>query len=66
MDPYAYMGDDPKAYVPHPWEQKLGTPSVGDDVIPRSLKVLAESPSGMDSAIDIDKLLSMMRIWLHA
>ncbi len=59
-DPYAYIGDELKAYVPHPWEQKLGTPSVGDDVVPKALRAVADSPAAMESAVDVDNLLSYL------
>jgi spore coat protein H len=59
-DPYLYIGDDTKAYVPAPWEQKLSKPGVMDDVVPRFLKVLADSPTMIEPATDVDNLLDYL------
>jgi spore coat protein CotH len=60
MDPYLYAGDDPKAYVPAPWEQKLSKPGNGDDVIPKFLKVMADSPSAIEPGTDVENLLAYL------
>jgi spore coat protein CotH len=59
-DPYHYAGDDLASYVPIPWEQKLSKPTAGDDVIPRFLKTLADTPNMIEPATDVDNLLSFL------
>jgi hypothetical protein len=62
FDPYLITSEDPRVYVPFPWEQKLSKPGVMDDVVPRFLKVLADSPSAIEPAIDVETLLSYLAV----
>jgi spore coat protein CotH len=59
-DPYHYVDDNLASYVPVPWEQKLANPTAGDEVIPRFLKVLADTPAMIEPATDVDNLLSFL------
>ncbi len=59
-DPYLYKGDDTKAYVPAPWEQKLAKPGAGDEVIPHFLQVLADSPTMIEPGTDVENLLTYL------
>jgi spore coat protein CotH len=59
-DPYLYVGDAPSSYTPLPWEQKLSNPGAGDEVIPRFLKVMADTPAMIEPATDVDNLLSYL------
>jgi spore coat protein CotH len=59
-DPYAFVGTDPMAYMPLPWEGHIDHPAVGDDVIPTFLGMLAQSPSQIESGIDMETLLAFL------
>jgi hypothetical protein len=59
-DPYAYIGSDPAAYMPLPWEPHVDHPAAGDDVITTFLGTLANNPSQIESVIDMETLLSFL------
>jgi hypothetical protein len=59
-DPYKFVGTDPNSYMPLPWEPHIDHPAVGDDVIGAFLGTLANSPSQIESVIDMDTLLSFL------
>jgi hypothetical protein len=59
-DPYKYIGDAASLYTPLPWEQHLGNPGVGDDVIGTLLASLASSPSTIGDVMDMDYLLGYL------
>jgi spore coat protein H len=61
-DPYLYTDDNAKSYVPAPWEQKLSMPGATDDVVPHFLKALADDPTNIESATDVDNLLSYLAV----
>ena len=60
VDPYLYVGDDPKAYVPNHWEQKLSMPNATDDVVPAFAKLLADQPTNIEAGTDVETLLSYL------
>jgi spore coat protein CotH len=59
-DPYAFIGTDPNLYMPLPWEGHINHPSRGDDVIGAFLGTLANTPSMIESVIDMETLLSFL------
>ena len=59
-DPYAFIGMDPASYIPLPWEPHVDHPARGDDVIVSFLGTLANSPSQIESVVDMDTLLSFL------
>jgi spore coat protein CotH len=61
-DPYLYMGPDPIAYVPHPWEPHIDMPARGDDVIGWFLSGLASAPSMLEQVTDVENLLSYLAV----
>jgi hypothetical protein len=61
-DPYLHIDDNPKSYVPFPWEQKLSKPGATDDVVPHFLKGLADDPNHIEAVTDVDNLLSYLAV----
>ena len=59
-DPYTYQGDDPARYVPLPWQQYVGKPAAGDDVIAPFLQRLASDPAALEQVTDIDNLFAYL------
>jgi hypothetical protein len=59
-DPYKFLGTDAGLYTPLPWEQHLSNPGVGDDVIGTLLASLANAPSTIGDAMDMDHLLGYL------
>jgi spore coat protein CotH len=59
-DPYLYLGADPGAYTPLPWEQDIGNPARGDDVIGAFLNVVNNQPSMLATVADVDDLLNYL------
>jgi spore coat protein CotH len=59
-DPYKYLGDDPKLYMPLPWEPHIDVTARGDDVIGWFLRGLAASPPDLAGVADVDQLLGYL------
>jgi spore coat protein CotH len=59
-DPYAYVGADPTAYVPLPWDPVgRSTPDAAIDAgIAPALQAIAENPTRIGDVMDVDMLLT--------
>jgi spore coat protein CotH len=57
-DPYLYVGPDPAAYVPVPWEPYIAQPARGDDVVPPYLQALANAPDTIADFTDLEGMLA--------
>jgi hypothetical protein len=63
-DPYAYVSDDPAAYVPLPWDpvgRAMIDPAV-DTVIAPALQGVAAGPDGLAGVMDVDALLTYFAV----
>jgi hypothetical protein len=59
-DPYKYLGADPMAYLPLPWERHITKASHGDEVIGPFLSTLASAPGMLESVDDVETLLGYL------
>jgi hypothetical protein len=55
-----FIGTDPAAYMPLPWEAHIDHPAVDDHVIPNVLGMLAQTPNQIESGIDMETFLAFL------
>jgi spore coat protein CotH len=58
-DPYAYLGPDPAAYTPWPWEQHLAHPTV-ENAVPKFTQGIAGSPADLEPVTDLENLFDYL------